>query len=392
MLEDSRRASLSPDEFARFSRHIILPGIGQEGQERLKGSRVLIIGLGGLGSPASLYLAAAGVGTLGLADFDSVEVHNLQRQVIHDTPSVGRKKIESATNRLSSLYPEIEIVALKEGITPGNAVSILQDYDVIVDGSDNFGTRYLVNDAAFFAKRPLVYGSVFQFEGQVSVFDPSNGAPCYRCLFPHPPEPGAVPNCAEAGVFGALCGTIGSLQAMEAVKWITGAGEPHTGKLLVLDSLTMQFRSIRLKKDPSCPLCGNSPTINQIEASRYEDITCEVDSSPGPTMSSDLLLEMPPSEANQRFESDSVYILDVREPYEWEICHIAGSLRISLGNIPHQADSLPKDKPILTLCHHGMRSERAAMFLRQIGFEAVSNISGGIHQWAEDVDPSMRRY
>lgn len=385
---------MTPQQIARYSRHILLPEVGLAGQEKLAAARILVIGAGGLGSPAALYLAAAGIGTLGIADFDRVEEHNLQRQILHDTASVGTPKTTSARDRLLGLNPDIRIELHDRGVTPDNAVDLFQQYDLIVDGSDNFATRYLNNDAAFFAHKPLVYGSIFRFEGQVSFFDPAAGGPCYRCLFPHPPAPGTVPNCAEAGVFGALCGMIGSLQAMEAIKFFLQAGELMRGKLLVIDALGSQFRTINLKKDPACPLCGREPTITAIDEAHYNQ-TCEAPpAATTPIMSDETTpLEIDIAQAKQILDTDpNAVLLDVREPFELDICRIDGSLAIPMGTIPQNLGRLPRDQTILVQCHHGGRSRQVTEYLREHGFTRVSNVAGGIDAWATQFDPDMQRY
>lgn len=380
---------LTSSDLARYSRHIILPEIGRAGQEKLAGARVLVIGAGGLGSPVALYLAAAGVGTLGLADFDTVEEHNLQRQILHDTGSVGTAKLDSAATRLRALNPDIRLELHRDGITPENATEIFGRYELVVDGCDNFPARYLNNDAAFFAGVPLVYGSIFRFEGQVSFFHPAGGGPCYRCLFPALPPSGAVPNCAEAGVFGALCGAIGSLQAMEAIKYLTGAGENLRGRLLAIDSLTMEFRKLTLKKDSGCPLCGKRPDIERIEAQNYR-FTCEPEAEP--IMSeTEQPLEVDVEEARRLMEEGAL-LLDVREPAEAEICRIEGSRLIPMDEVSSRADTLPKDRTILVHCHHGGRSLQVTRYLREQGFDRVSNVAGGIDAWAVKVDPNLPRY
>ena len=385
---------MTPDELTRYSRQIILPGIGVDGQERLRNGRVLVIGMGGLGSPVALYLAAGGVGTLGLADFDTVATHNLQRQILHDDARVDTPKLESAMDRLRALNRGVQLESHPLGITPGNARELFAQYDVIVDGTDNFPTRYLNNDAAFFAKKPLVYGSVFQFEGQVSVFDPAGGGPCYRCLFPSVPEPGTVPNCEEAGVLGALCGMVGSWQAMEALKLLTGVGEPMRGRLQIIDTLAGEVRSIRLKPDPQCPLCGRHPRITTIEDGNYE-WKCATEPAPSPSMSGSTnsadRSEVTVAEAAAEMAGGAI-LLDVRETYEVAIAKVAGSRDIPLRQIPERVNELPKDACILCLCHHGVRSLRVVRFLTDSGFTNVANVSGGISQWALQLDPAMRRY
>jgi len=396
MVEEN--SCLTRDELSRYNRQIILPDIGPSGQEKLKGSRVLIIGMGGLGSPACLYLAAAGVGTLGLADTDTVEAHNLQRQIIHDTPHVGKLKLESASEKIQKLNPYCSLQFHPEGIQPHNALEIFKGYDLILDGSDNFGTRYLVNDTCYLAQKPLVYGSIFQFEGQVSFFHPTGGTPCYRCLFPVPPEPGTIPNCEEAGVFGALAGVIGCLQSMETVKWITGVGENLSGRLLIVDSLTMGFRKLNLKKDPDCPLCGNTPHITEIRQDAYS-FECSTESGDARDPDAEIDMENPPFEINiqqarELIETPGIpiHVLDVREPHEVEICSIEGSSNIPLGTLGDRWKSIPPDQPVLVLCHHGGRSSRATQLLRDKGVRKAMNIAGGIDQWAVQVDPTMKRY
>ncbi len=385
---------LSPAELSRYSRQILLERIGVAGQRRLAGARVLVVGAGGLGSPAALYLAAAGVGTLGIADFDRVEEHNLQRQLLHDTASVGQPKVASAAARLQAVNPFVRVVAHERGVTPEEAVALFSGYDVIVDGTDNFGVRYLNNDAAVLARRPLVYGSVFKFDGQVAVFDPAAGGPCYRCLFPEPPPPGAVPGCGEAGVLGALCGVIGSLQALEAIKVITGVGEALRGRLLAYDALRQQFQTLALPRDPGCAACGTAPVIRRIEPERYSS-GCAPAASPSPLMSDhDAPLEVSVAEAHRLRQSapDRTLIIDVREPFELELCRVEGARHIPMRQIPEQVDALPRDQHLLILCHAGGRSQRVTEFLRARGLTAVSNIAGGIDAWAREIEPGMPRY
>ncbi len=389
----SNGPALSPAELARYSRHILLDQLGVAGQQKLAAARVLVVGAGGLGSPAALYLAAAGVGTLGIADFDRVEPHNLQRQLLHDDAAVGQPKVTSAAQRLRATNPFIRVVSHGEGVTPDNAVELFAGYDVIVDGTDNFGSRYLNNDVAFFARRPLVYGSVFKFEGQVAVFDSAVGGPCYRCLCPEPPAAGSVPGCGEAGVIGALCGVIGSLQALEAIKLITGIGEPLRGRWLTYDALNQQFHSLQLARDPRCPLCGAEPSIGAIAPARYAATTCAT--APTPTMpEAEYPLEISVNEAKRLRDAapDRTTMIDVREPYELEICQIAAAKHIPMRQIPEHLDALPRDQHLLILCHAGGRSRRVTEFLRTRGFTAVSNIAGGIDAWAEAIEPGMRRY
>ena len=385
---------LSPAELSRYSRHILLDEVGVDGQRRLAAARVLVVGAGGLGSPAALYLAAAGIGTLGLADLDRVEEHNLQRQILHDTPAVGESKVESAARRLAALNPHVRLVRHAEGVTPANALALCSAYDLVVDGSDNFPTRFLLNDAAFLARRPLVHGSIFKFEGQVAVFDPARGGPCYRCLFPEPPPPGSVPACGEAGVLGALCGVIGSLQALEAIKCVLGIGESLRERLLVIDALTLGIRTLTLRPDPACPLCGSQPRIRGIEAAEYERGCAPPAADAGGPQTAEIPAEISVEDARRLLASpaDRVLVLDVREPYEEKICRIDGSTQVPLRELPARLADLPRDRRILVLCHHGGRSRHAAGYLRAQGFAAVSNIAGGIDAWADRIDPAMRRY
>ncbi len=385
---------LSPEELSRYSRHILLEEVGLEGQRKLAASRVLVVGAGGLGSPAALYLAAAGVGVVGLADLDRVEAHNLQRQIIHDTPNVGQPKVESAARRLTALNPHVKLRLHEGGVTPANALDLFSTYDLIVDGSDNFPTRFLNTDAAFLTRRPLVYGSILKFEGQVSVFDPAAGGPCYRCLFPEPPPPGSVPACGEAGVLGALCGVIGSLQAIEAVKYLLGIGESLRGRLLVFDALAAQFRVLNLPRDPGCPLCGPAPRIRRIDPAEYGSPCAPPGDGGARPDATEVPAEISVEEANRLLVAapDRVFLLDVREPNELAICRIDGSQHIAMGQIAARMSELPRDRRILVLCHHGSRSRQAARQLRAQGFAAVNNIAGGIAEWARRIDPAMRRY
>lgn len=380
--------TLSPTELARYSRQILLDEIGVEGQRCLAAARVVVIGAGGLGSPVALYLAAAGVGTIGIADFDRVAAHNLQRQLLHDDTSIDEPKSTSAARRLRSTNPHVHVVEHADGITPENALGIFANYDVIVDGTDNFTSRYLNNDAAFFAGKPLIFGSVFKFEGQVAVFDPAHGGPCYRCLFPEPPAAGSVPGCGEAGVLGAVCGVIGSLQALETVKLITGAGESLKGRLLTFNGLAQSLQSLTLSRNPSCPLCGDSPSIRRLECR-------SVDSTPAlEVKAEDHPLEISVGEAKRLLERNpgTTVLIDVREPYEFAICHIPNSTHIPMRQIPERMDALPRDQHLLILCHHGQRSRRVTEFLRAQGFFAVSNIDGGIDAWANELEAAMPRY
>ena len=381
---------LSPSELSRYSRHILLDQIGVEGQRRLVASRVLVIGAGGLGSPAALYLAAAGIGTLGIADFDRVEAHNLQRQLLHETASVGSTKVASAANRLLAINPNIDVVEHAEGITPENAVRIFEGYDVILDGTDNFTSRYLNNDAAFFARKPLVFGSVFKFDGQVSVFDPASGGPCYRCLFSEPPLPGSVPDCGEAGVVGALCGVIGRLQALETIKLLLGIGETLKGRLLMYDALTQTFRTLELKRSPSCQLCGDERRLDSPGNPQPPSVPPEFNQ----TEESEIPLELSVGETKQLLDDGSkrTLLIDVREPWEIDICRIQKAEHIPMRQIPDKLSLLPTDRHLLILCHHGSRSRNVTEYLRSHGFTAVSNVTGGIAAWADSIEPSMQRY
>ena len=387
-------SSLTPAELTRYSRHVLLGELGVAGQERLKAARVLVIGAGGLGSPAALYLAAAGVGTLGIADFDTVAVHNLQRQLLHTDATVGQLKTVSAAARLRAANPHIRIVEHAEALTAHNALAWFETYDVIVDGTDNFSTRYLVNDAAVLARRPLVFGSIFKFEGQVAVFAPHLGGACYRCLFPRPPAAGLVPNCAEAGVLGALCGVIGSLQALEAIKLVAGFGQPLVGRMLTYDALAQTFNTLALPRDPDCPACGPRATLRTLDPDAYAAICAPPASPSEPMPNHDVPLELSVEETKQLLDRHpaATLLIDVREPYETAICRIDGAEHIPMRQIPEHLESLPKDKHLLIHCHHGGRSLRVTEFLRARGYDRVSNVAGGIDAWAERIDPGLARY
>ncbi len=378
---------LSPAELSRYSRHILLDEIGLAGQRRLAAARVLVIGAGGLGSPAALYLAAAGIGQLGIADLDRVESHNLQRQLLHDTASVGQPKVASAAQRLRALNPHVAVIEHPDGITPENADALFAGYDVIVDGTDNFTARYLNNDTAVRARKPLVFGSVFKFEGQVAVFDPARGGPCYRCLFPAPPATGSVPGCGEAGVVGALCGVIGSLQALEVVKLVAGIGEPLVGRLLTYDALTQRFQTFNLPRDPACPACSPAPAPSRQTSAPLRATVPPMSDSAHP-------LEISVTEARRLLESNpsGVALVDVREAWEADICRVASAELIPMRQIPERLADLPKDRHLLIMCHHGARSRNVTDFLRARGYTAVTNIAGGIAAWAEEIEPAMRRY
>jgi sulfur-carrier protein adenylyltransferase/sulfurtransferase len=369
----------------RYSRHLLLPEVGVSGQRKLKAARVLTIGAGGLGSPLSLYLAAAGVGTIGIVDFDVVDLTNLQRQIVHGTSTLGRPKLASAEERLTDLNPNVRIERHETRLTSENALEILGEYDIIVDGTDNFPTRYLVNDACVLLGKPNVYGSIFRFEGQASLFYAEQG-PCYRCLYSEPPPPGLVPSCAEGGVLGVLPGIIGSIQALETIKWIIGAGDSLVGRLVLFDALKLRFRELGLRKDPSCPICGENPTIHELID--YEAF-CGIGSEPtyaGPEIS----VEELSSELVEKGEH--LVLIDVREPHEWEIAHIEGARLIPLGQLPERLNELDGHAEIVTHCHHGARSMKALEILRGAGFGKVRSLAGGIDAWAERVEPGMPRY
>ncbi len=377
---------LSNQEILRYSRHVILPEVGMEGQLRLKRAKVLCVGAGGLGSPLSLYLAAAGVGTLGIVDFDIVDLSNLQRQVIHGTSDVGRKKLDSAEERLREINPNVEIRKFETRLTSANALELFREFDIIADGTDNFPTRYLVNDACVLTGKPNVYGSVFRFEGQASVFAAKDG-PCYRCLYPEPPPPGLVPSCAEGGVLGILPGLIGVIQATETIKLILGTGEPLIGRLLLVDSLAMRFRELKLRKNADCPVCGTNPTVRElIDYNEFCGVRGE--EAAAPTTMTDMTVE----ELKQRLDrGDDLFVLDVREPNEFQICNLGGHL-IPLNDLPKRVGELDASREIVVHCKVGGRSAKAAEFLRQSGFSRVHNLAGGINAWAERVDPKMPKY
>ncbi len=381
---------LTQDELRRYARHLIMPEVGAEGQKELKAARVLLVGAGGLGSPASLYLAAAGVGTLGLVDFDVVEFSNLHRQIIHGTSDVGRSKLESARERLLEVNPEVGIESHEARLTSENAMDILAPYDVVVDGSDNFPTRYLVNDACALLGKPNVYGSIFRFEGQASVFDAERG-PCYRCLFREPPPPGLVPSCAEGGVLGVLPGIIGALQANETIKLIIGVGEPLIGRLLLFDALKMRFRELKLRKDPDCPVCGDHPSVRELID--YEAF-CGVGAAESEGEHSEAGVPVvSATELKRRLDANEpVQIVDVREPHEWDIAKLDEALPIPLRTLPEQLDRLKRDVETVVLCRSGNRSAFATRFLLDAGFSNVYNLKGGLLAWADEVDPTMAKY
>jgi len=380
---------LTKDDLARYSRHLILPEVGEEGQRKLKAARVLCVGAGGLGSPLALYLGAAGVGTLGLVDFDLVDASNLQRQIIHSTADIGRKKLDSAAEKLQALNPDLNIVKHDTLLSSANALDILKDYDVIADGTDNFPTRYLVNDACVLLGKPNAYGSIFRFEGQASVFAAEDG-PCYRCLYPEPPPPGLVPSCAEGGVLGILPGLIGVIQATETIKLILGKGSPLIGRLLLVDALNMRFRELKLRKNPECPVCGAHPTVTQlidyqqfcgIAPARNEDNTVK-----------NGIPQITVSELKRRIDAgEDLFILDVREPFEYQIANIGGKL-IPQGEVPQRLAEIDRNRQIVVHCKAGGRSQRVAEFLKQSGYPDVVNVAGGILAWSDQIDPSVKKY
>ena len=372
---------LTREELARYSRHLILPDVGVEGQKRLKAARVLLVGAGGLGSPLALYLSAAGVGTLGIVDFDKVDVTNLQRQVVHGTADVGRSKIDSAAERIYDINPYVNVERFETRLTSENALEIIREFDIVVDGTDNFATRYLVNDACVILGKPNVYGSIFRFEGQASVLATPEG-PCYRCLFREPPPPGLVPSCAEGGVLGVLPGLVGTIQATEAIKLILGIGEPLIGRLLLVDALTAQFRTVKIRRDPTCPACGT----HEIQELIDYDAFC---GAPEPLT----VKELTPRELAEKLRrGDDFDLIDVREPFEWEIAHIEGARLVPLSTFPDAIKELDASREIVVQCKVGGRSARAADALIAAGFRNVWNLAGGITRWSDDVDPTVVKY
>jgi sulfur-carrier protein adenylyltransferase/sulfurtransferase len=377
---------LLTEELLRYGRHLILPEVGLDGQRRLKASSALIIGAGGLGSPVALYLAAAGVGRIGIVDFDAVDPSNLQRQVLHGTSWVGRPKLESARSRLADLNPNVVVELHSTRLDSSNALEILGRYDVVIDGTDNFPTRYLVNDACVLLGKPNVYGSIFRFEGQASVFDAAKG-PCYRCLYPEPPPPGLVPSCAEGGVLGVLPGVIGAIQATETLKLLLGHGEPLIGRLVIFDALAMQFRELKLRKDPECPMCGASPEITALID--YEDF-CGIDPA---AAAHDVDLDISARELAERLaRHDPLLLVDVREPEEHTIAHIAGAMLVPLQTLPERMAELDSSREIVLHCHHGVRSLKALKLLEQSGYRKLRNLRGGIDAWSREVDTTVPRY
>jgi adenylyltransferase/sulfurtransferase len=389
--EQGTLPELSGDEVKRYSRHLIMPEVGLEGQRKLKASSVLCIGAGGLGSPAAMYLAAAGVGTIGIVDFDVVDFSNLQRQIIHGTPDVGRAKLASAKDRLNALNPNVQVETYDEALSSENAMRLFAPYDVILDGTDNFPTRYLVNDACVLSGKPNAYGSIFRFEGQASVFATKDG-PCYRCLYPEPPPPGLVPSCAEGGVFGVLPGIIGVIQATETIKLMLGAGEPLIGRFLIYDALRMRFRELKLRKDADCPVCGTHPTVTKlIDYEQFCGVAPhQVAAAAVPVTSMDALSSLDLKAELDR--GDEVVIVDVREPQEFQINRLPGSILIPLGDLPKRYVELDPNANIVTQCKSGMRSAKAQEFLRSKGFTKVRNLTGGVLGWVDQVDPTQPKY
>ena len=381
MEEQNTQRQLSNEERVRYSRHLTMPEVGIDGQRLLKAAHVLCIGAGGLGSPAALYLAAAGVGTIGIVDFDDVDLSNLQRQILHGTKDIGRSKLESARDRLRDANPNIEVELHECRFSSENASELVARYDLVVDGSDNFPTRYLSNDVCVFARRPNIYGSIFRFDGQSTVFAPHLGGPCYRCLFPEPPAPGTIPNCAEAGVLGVLPGIIGMVQAIETIKLILGVGEPLIGRLLHFEALKMKFRELKLRRDPQCPVCGDAPTITApIDYEQFCGIAADV-----PAISVHDL-------KRKRDAREAIQLIDVREPFEFEIARIDGAKLIPLGQLANRLHELKQNGQTVVHCHTGMRSAQAVQMLRQTGFTNVYNLEGGIDAWANEIDPAMQKY
>src|SRR6266704_51230 len=376
--------TLSKQEIQRYSRHLIMPEVGMDGQLKLAKAKVLMIGAGGLGAPLGLYLAAAGVGRLGIVDFDVVDYTNLQRQITFSTSDVGRPKIQAAKERLAGVNPQIRIDTYETRLTSSNALDLFREYDIIVDGTDNFPTRYLVNDACVLLDKPNVYGSIFRFEGQASVFHAKRG-PCYRCLYSEPPPPGLVPSCAEGGVLGVLPGIIGSIQAMETIKLILGAGQPLIGRLVLFDALKLQFRELKLEKDPECPVCGAHPTVTELID--YQAF-CGIGAEPSYDGA-----EITAHELRDEWQRNpALVVVDVREPHEYEIAHIDGAVLMPLGELPDRLGELDGHHEIVTHCHHGARSLKALEILKAAGFSKVRSLRGGIDAWAVNVDPALPRY
>ena len=386
-LNQSIPATLTNEEILRYSRHLIMPEVAMEGQQKLKAARVLCIGAGGLGSPLALYLAAAGVGTLGLVDFDVVDYTNLQRQLLHHTSDVGRPKLDSAAEKLQAMNPFVKVERFETLLHSTNALEIFRNFDIIADGTDNFATRYLVNDACVLSRKPNVYASIFRFEGQASIFATEDG-PCYRCLYPEPPPPGLVPSCAEGGVLGVLPGLLGVIQATEVIKLILGSGDPLIGRLLLVDALGMRFRELRVRKNPDCPVCGTHPTVKELID--YQEF-CGVRGEESHVTTAKIP-EITVEEFKRRLDTgEDIYVLDVREPHEYQICNLKGHL-IPLGDLPKRIHELDSSREIVVHCKMGGRSAKAVDFLRQSGFKRASNLAGGILAWSEKIDPKVPKY
>jgi sulfur-carrier protein adenylyltransferase/sulfurtransferase len=402
-IEEAALPKLSNDEIARYSRHLILPEVGMEGQQKLKAAKVLCVGTGGLGAPLAMYLAAAGVGTIGLVDFDTVDASNLQRQIIHSTATVGKLKVDSAEIMLKGLNPHLNVVKHNTMLTSANALEILKDYDVIADGTDNFQTRYLVNDACVLLKKPNAYASIYRFEGQASVFGTEQG-PCYRCLYPEPPPPGLVPSCAEGGVLGILPGLLGVIQATETIKLILGIGEPLIGRLLLVDALGMSFRTLKLRKNSECPVCGPNPTVTELidydqfcgiePPSKVGPLEVARDKAVGDHPVVDGIPQITVEELRRKLDAkEDIFVLDVREPHEYAIANL-GAPQIPVGEVERRVGELAaqKNREVIVHCRSGARSQKAALMLKQAGFTNVSNLAGGILAWADKIDPSMPKY
>jgi sulfur-carrier protein adenylyltransferase/sulfurtransferase len=387
--EPTALPELTTDELSRYSRHLILPEVGMEGQQKLKAARVLCVGTGGLGSPLALYLTAAGIGTLGLVDFDVVDASNLQRQIIHSTKDIGRKKLDSAEEKLKALNPSINVVKHDTMLSSANALEIIKDYDIVADGTDNFPTRYLVNDACVLLGKPNAYGSIFRFEGQASVFATETG-PCYRCLYPEPPPPGLVPSCAEGGVLGILPGLVGVIQATEVIKLILGKGEPLIGRLLLVDALNMRFRELKLRKNPECPVCGENPTVTELID--YQHFCGIVPETPQEANLKNGIPQISVKELKRRIDAgEDVQLIDVREPYEYQIAQIGGKL-IPQNDVANRLAEIDKDREVVVHCRSGARSQRIAEFLKQAGYPRVVNVAGGILAWSDEIDPKVQKY
>jgi len=380
----------SNDEIARYSRHLIMPEVTLEGQKRLKAASVLCIGTGGLGSPIALYLAAAGIGRLGLVDYDVVDFSNLQRQILHTTKDVGRKKLNSARDKIREINPNVQVELHPVLFRSDNAMEIARNFDILIDGTDNFPTRYLSNDVCVFLKKPNIYGSIFRFDGQCTVFAPHLGGPCYRCMFPEPPPPGSVPTCAEGGVLGVLPGIIGVLQAIEAVKLIIGQGDPLTGRMIHFDALATKFREFKIRRDPSCPVCGENPTIT--EPIDYE-VFCGIPQARAIQDELERLPSIKPADLKRKLDArESFVLLDIREPHEWDICHLPGATLIAPGDFPSRISTLDSADEIVLYCKNGGRSGAALRLLREAGFSKAANLEGGLDAWAAEIDLEFPKY